>query len=118
MHRSKRFPNFYAMNLSDVFANRARVMRSVPSMLKGAFRSALRVALKEIVEGVEANNNTRATKAWKVLLLLPRMLLFRPRRGRLVPRKNLECRFGQFQAGPWVQSKNERAQCALEHQTK
>ena len=74
-------------------------MRSVPAMLKGAFRSALRVALKEIVDGVEANHNTRATRAWKLLLLLPRMLLFRPPRGGLVPRKKLESRFAQFQAG-------------------
>ena len=42
-------------------------MRSVPSMLKGAFRSALRVALKETVKGVEANNNIRAIRAWKLL---------------------------------------------------
>ena len=108
------FSSMDAVNLTDVFANQARVMRSVPAMLKGAFRSALRVALKEIVEGVEANNNTRETRAWKLLLLLPRVLLFRPSRGGLVPRKKLESRFAQFQAGQWVQLLDEGTQCAQE----
>ena len=63
---------------------------------------------------MEWNNNTRATRAWKLLLLLPRMLLFRPPRGGLVPRKKLEARFAQFQAGQWVQLLDEGTQCAQE----
>ena len=87
------FSSLDSVNLTEVFTNRAHVMRSVPAMLKGAFHSALRVALKEIVDSAEVNNTIRATRAWKLLLLLPRMLLFRPTRGGLVPRKKLEARF-------------------------
>ena len=61
------------------------------------------VALKEIVDGAEVNNTIWATRAWKLLLLLPRILLFRPTRGGLVPRKKLEARFRQFQGGEWMQ---------------
>ena len=54
--------------LTDVFENRARVMRSVPFVMRGAFRAALRVALEEIVQGVEAQSEIRAVRAWKLLL--------------------------------------------------
>ena len=37
------------------------------AMLKGVFRSALRVALKEIVDSAEVNNTMSATRAWKLL---------------------------------------------------
>ena len=73
------------------------------------------VALKEIVDSAEVNNTIRATRAWKLLLLLPRMLLFRPTRGGLVPRKKLEARFREFQGGEWIQLLGEGTQCALEH---
>ena len=66
--------------LTDVLENRARVMRSVPFVMRGAFRAALRVALEEIVQGVEVQSEIRAVRAWKLLLLLPKVL-FRPTRG-------------------------------------
>ena len=72
------------------------------------------MALKEIVDSAEVNNTIRATRAWKLLLLLPRMLLFRPTRGGLVPRKKLEARFRQFHSGEWMQLLGEGTQCALE----
>ena len=62
--------------LTDVFENRARVMRSVPFVMRGAFRAVLRVALEEIVQGVEAQSEIRAVRAWKLLLLLPRCCYF------------------------------------------
>ena len=74
----------------------------VPFVMRGAFRAALRVGLKEIIQGVEAQSEIRAVRAWKSLLLLPRMLLFRPTRGGLVSRKQLEARVRRFQAGHWI----------------
>ena len=38
------FASLDAVNLVDLFDHRARVMRSVPHVLKGVFRVALRVA--------------------------------------------------------------------------
>ena len=42
------FASFDDVCLTDVFENRARVMRSVPFVMRGAFRAALRVGLEEI----------------------------------------------------------------------
>ena len=92
------FTSLDAVNLADLFEHRARVMRSVPHVLKGAFRLALRVACQEICDGTEANSEVRVVRGWKLFFLLPRML-FRPPRGGVVPRKKFESRIGQFQEG-------------------
>ena len=92
------FASLDGVCLTDVIENRARVMRSVPFVMRGAFRAALRVASEEIVQGVEVQSEIRAVRAWKLLLLLPRTLLFRPTRGGLVSRKQLEARVRRFQA--------------------
>ena len=77
-------------------------MRSVPFVMRGAFRSALRIALQEIIDGTEAQSEVRTVRGWKLLLLLPRMLLYRGHRGGLIPRKQLETRLRQFQNGDWL----------------
>ena len=45
----------------------------------------------------------RRTRAWKLFLLLPRMLLHKPPRGGLVAQKKLEERFAAFAAGRWAE---------------
>ena len=80
-----------AVDLSDLFERRAKVMRSVLHVLKGAFQMALRVACQEILERMEANSEVRVVRGWKVFLVLPRMMLFRPSRG-----------VRQFQEGDWI----------------
>ena len=70
--------------------------------------SAMKLALQEILDGTEAESLVRATRGWKLFLLLPRMFLFRPRGG-IVPRKQLEARFKSFHDGHWIQLLNESA---------
>ena len=72
-------------------------MRSVPFVMRGAFSAVLRVALEEIVLGVEVHGETRTFRVWKLLLFLPKMLLFRPARGGLVSRKQFEAQVRRFQ---------------------
>ena len=62
----------------------------------------MRVAFQEILAGVEAKSEARTVRGWKLLLVLPRMLLYRPPRGGTVPRKKLEGRLKQFQEGDWL----------------
>ena len=105
--RTVRAPNASFAALSDVdlkscFTFRACVMRTVPHIMKGAFRLAIRTALEEILEGHRSDNNARMARGWKLFKLLPRMLLFRPRRGGLVPRKHLEERVRLFQEGQFA----------------
>ena len=53
---------------------------------------ALRVAYQEILDGIEANSEVKTVRGWKLFLVLPRMMLFRPDRGGPMSRKKLEAR--------------------------
>ena len=90
-------------HLPEIFKHRARVMRTVPLFLKGAFRGALRVAFEEAQCARDTNDDARNSRAWKLFMLLPRMLLSRPPRGGQVPKKQLEERFSMFSAGQWAE---------------
>ena len=57
------------------FRQRAAVMKSVPRFLKGSFCKALKVALNEIVRN---RGEAELERGWKLLLMLPQMLLHRP----------------------------------------
>ena len=85
-----RFAALSDVDLKSCFTFRACVMRTVPHIMKGAFRLAIRTALEEILEGHRSDNDARMARGWKLFMLLPRMLLFRPRHGGPVPRKQLE----------------------------
>ena len=97
------FASLDGVTLRDVFDTRASVMHSVPHFLKGAFRGAIRVALQGILRGYELQSDLRITRGWKLFMLLPRLLLFRPRRGGKVSKKTLEERFQMFQDGRWLE---------------
>ena len=87
---SDAFASLDGVSLRDVFDSRAVVMQSVLFFLIGAFRGAVRDEL-------------RIARGWKLFMLLPRLLLFRPRKGGKVPKKALEERFQLFQEGRWLE---------------
>ena len=74
----------------------------------------MRLAFEEILEGHEVNSNTRMSRGWKLLMLLPRMLLHRPSRGGRISRKQLEERFRRFQEGEWLSLLREGQGCCSE----
>ena len=96
------FESLDMVDLEKVFEERAFVMKSVPGFMKGAFQGALKISLEEIRKGQVARNAETSTRGWKLFVLLPRMLLCRPPRGGLIPRKRLEERLAAFNAGDWV----------------
>ena len=100
---SDAFASLDGVSLRDVFDSRAVVMQSVPFFLRGAFRGAVRVSLQAILRGYEQRSELRITRGWKLFMLLPRLLLFRPRKGGKVPKKALEERFQFFQEGRWLE---------------
>ena len=57
-----------AVNLSELFESRPRLTRSVPHILRGVFRSALRVAFQEILAGEEANSEAKDIQKFEVAL--------------------------------------------------
>ena len=56
----------------------------------------------EITSGMELSNNTRVVRGWKLFVLLPRMLLFKPPRGGKVSKNALLDRFTKFAQGQWL----------------
>ena len=91
------------VDMCHMFSVRAVVMKSPPKFLRGAYRAALRIALREICEGASMGDEAKQIRGWKLLLLLPRMELFRPPRGGLIPRQRLFDRFTLFNRGDWIQ---------------
>ena len=87
------------VDAGNIFRRRASVMRSPPKILWGALRSALRVALHEIVNGAERREEGIQCRGWKLFLLMPRMLLFRNPRGSKIPTQRLIARFAAFSRG-------------------
>ena len=102
------------VDLEVVFKQRPCLMKSVPGFLKWAYRSAMRVALTEIDQGRSEEDATRSSRGWKLFLLLPRLLLHKPPRGGLVPKKQLQHRFEVFSQGDWVSLLN----ASMEHATR
>ena len=91
------------VDMREVFSCRASVMQTIPHFLRGTFRGAVRVALKAALQGYEMHSDARITQGWKLLMLLPRMLLHRPPRGGVLSRKKFEERFQCFHEGRWTQ---------------
>ena len=77
-------------------------MRSPPAFMRGAYKSILRFALQEASEANAAHDEQRLCRAWKLFLLVPRMLLFRSARGGLIPKNQFRGRFDRFVRGEWI----------------
>ena len=83
-------------------------MKTVPHFLRGPFRNALRVAMDEALEV----NQLRSERGWKLFMLLPRLLLFRPPRAGNVHKSKLAGRFQEFTEGRWMHLLRSSRQCA------
>ena len=89
-------------SLANVFTRRALVMRSVPRVLQGPYTAAVRLSLQEASQAQQDGDQVRLSRAWKLFLLLPQMLLWTPPRGGLFPKRHLEGRLSLFVAGEWT----------------
>ena len=87
--------------MREVIAIRGCAMKVPPTFFRGAYRSAVRLALQEIVSGMELQNRLRVLRGWKLFILIPRLLLFRPARGGKVPKNQLLDRLSKFTEGQW-----------------
>ena len=90
------------VDLEVVFKQRPCLMKSVPGFMKGAYQSAMRIAFAKIDQGRVEGDATRSSRGWKLFLLLPRLLLHKPPRGGLVPKRKLQDRFEVFADGDWA----------------
>ena len=89
-------------------------MKNVPFMMKGVFRVALTIAMGEVLRGHDDGDELRKERGWK--MLIPRMLVARPRGGRISQRK-LQTRINMFTTGHWhllMEVSNECARAGVE----
>ena len=86
-------------------------MKVPPVFPRGSFRSAMRFALEEADRGREVGDMLVLSRAWKLFLLLPCLLLHRPARGN-VPKSRLQERFADFAAGRWGELLEQSRHCA------
>ena len=62
-------------------------MKSVPKFLHHVYRFAMRQELDAVKKGHEERNEMMQIRGWKLFFLVPRLLLFRPKTGRIGPRE-------------------------------
>ena len=74
------FLNLDSVDLTVMFKTRAIVMRSPPKFLRGACKSAMRVAMHEWEAGEAVQREARKSRAWKLFVLWSRMLYLKPPR--------------------------------------
>ena len=99
---SNGFEGLDEVSLGELFEVRAQVMKTVPNFMKGVFRGGLKMSLEEILKGRARSDSVKENRGWKLFFLLPRLLLFRPPRGGLVPKARLQERVSMFSAGDWL----------------
>ena len=108
------FASLDAAHLTDNFEHRARVMRSVPHVMRGAMRSA--ISDQSCSAGDPDRSGHRAmsgrSEHGSCSCYCPGCFLFRPPRGGVVPKKQLEARIRMFQEEPWLQFLNDSSICA------
>ena len=75
------------------------MMKSFPKFLVGPYRAAMRFAMTENEMAANSGDELRCTRAWKLFLLLPRMVLHKPPRGGLLPKSQMLDRFSTFNRG-------------------
>ena len=73
--------------------------QSPPSFLKGRLRQALTFALEAILQ---AHTHEQTVRAWKLWMLLPRMLLHRPPGTRTLSKADWRERIAKFQQDEWT----------------
>ena len=97
-----------AIDLADELRRPVPTMQDVPPFLRAAVRSALVHALTELrmagtLNLAESEAAARASRAWKLFLLVPRMLLTRAAQQGSQGRAELLERAAAFQRGEWTQ---------------
>ena len=97
------FASLDSVDLVSIFKRRAHVIRSVPVVIKGAYTAAMRMSMEEMLRSKRVHDVESEQRAWKLFLLLPRMLLYRPTRGGKVSKGHLMERLELITNGQWDQ---------------
>ena len=66
------------VDVREVFKIRPIAMKNVPPFIRSCLKSAMTLACKTIAQVRMVSNVDLETQGWRLFLLLPRMLLYRP----------------------------------------
>eukprot|EP00434_Breviolum_minutum_P019350 symbB.v1.2.017057.t1/scaffold1314.1/size125707/10 len=99
-----------AVDLLAAFHRRVYTFQYPPRPLQGILAFAFRKGLQPLLSSQP--NSLQCERGWKLFLLTPRMLLYRPRGNASIPATDLRRRAASFQAGRWLQLLNEAAEAA------
>ena len=83
----------------------------MPNVEGGSAVGIPTLALDETCVGLDRSDNVRQERGWKLLMLLPRMLLHRPAQGGLIAKDKLR-RFKDFVHGRWSHLIDDGRICA------
>ena len=86
----------------DVLAQPCCLFRVPPHFCKGVLRPCLRLAFDLVLCACDSSPAAHWSRAWKLLLFAPRMLLHRPRKGIRLEKAVLLARFQSFLRGEWA----------------
>ena len=102
------------VDVTRIFSLRGVVMEVLPKFLLGLFQNALKFALAEATAGVPDQESVRQTRKWKLLLIIPRLLLHRSPGGRRILKRKLVERFEKFSHAQWHDLiRDVRAHCVM-----
>ena len=97
------FEQLDQVELDQVFGRKAIVLQAVPYFMRGPARNAYRTALQALRAPQRKDpNGPDATRAWKLFLLVSRLLLFRAPGQKQVPKEDFARRASMFQDGRWI----------------
>ena len=88
------------VDLLEIWKIRGNSMKSVPNLLQGVCRLAMRQSLDALIIGDARVDSLMQTRAWKLFFLIPQMFLFHPAL-ESGPKKVLMFRVDLFHSGQW-----------------
>ena len=94
------------INLVSELELRVRTLKSVPKCIKGHFLRILTQSMAAVVSSHEAHerghdSNVAQVRAWKLFLLIPRLILHSTKHGGEAGERELNRRIAKFDAGEW-----------------
>ena len=90
------------IELAEVFVTRVPTLRKCPPSFARRLRQAFSIALSERLRAKLENDVEGEIRTWKLFVLIPSMLLHRPRGAGSVGRSELAHRFEDYQHGRWA----------------
>ena len=91
---------FHSLGQHDLMC-KTRASEIPPKFLRGAYKSAMRVALHECEVGEAVQSEAVKSRVWKLFVLLPGKFLFKLPCGGLVAKSKMVDRFKFFSDGRW-----------------